>query len=330
MESLADKYANKRVMVTGGLGFIGSHLAHRLVELGARVLIVDSLVPGCGGNPYNIEDIKDEVEVSSTDLRDMEGMTPLVKGQDVIFNLAGKISHIDSMRDPFADLEINARSPLSLLEVCRHHNPDAKIVYAGTRQIYGIPEYLPVDERHPLHPVDINGIDKMAGGWYHIVYHQVYGLPACSLRLTNTYGPRMVVRDNRQGVIGWFIKQALDAEEIQLFGGGAQLRDMTYVDDVVEAFLLAAANDNCDGEFFNLGGEITSLLGFVQLLIKICGSGIYRAVEFPPDRKRIDIGDYYSDYRKIKRVLGWTPRTSLAEGLERTVNFFRENKEHYW
>ncbi|MBI2907685.1 MAG: NAD-dependent epimerase/dehydratase family protein [Chloroflexi bacterium] len=329
MERLA-KYAGKKVMVTGGLGFIGSNMAHRLVELGADVLIVDALLPGCGGNPHNIEGIRDKVQISSSDLRDSDAMGQLVKGQEIVFNLAGKISHIESMRDPFADLEINTRSQLSLLEACRAHNPDVKIIYAGTRQIYGIPEYLPVDERHPLQPVDINGIHKMAGGWYHIVFHKVYGLRACTLRLTNTYGPRMVVRDSRQGVIGWFIKQALDGEEIKLFGGGGQLRDMTYVDDAVSAFLFAGVTDEVDGQFFNLGGEAVSLLSLVQLLTCICGSGSYAAVDFPPERKRIDIGDYYSDYRKAKRVLDWMPTTTLAQGLQRTVDFFRRNKEHYW
>lgn len=331
MERLVGKFVNKKVMITGGLGFIGSNLACHLVELGAHVVIVDALLPGCGGNPFNIEDIRNRVEVSFADLRDADALRPLVKGQDIIFNLAGKISHIESMQDPFADLEINARSQLSLLEACRHGNPGVKIVYAGTRQIYGIPEYLPVNERHPLQPVDINGIHKMAGGWYHLVYHKVYGLRASTLRLTNTYGPRMVVRDSRQGVIGWFIKQAMDGEEIQLYGGGGQLRDMTYVDDVADAFLFAAVSDEVDGDVFNLGGpQPVSLRDFVHVLVEICGSGSYREVDFPPERKRIDIGDYYGDYGKIKRVLRWEPRTSLAEGLEKTVRYFRENREHYW
>ncbi len=331
MEQPSGDFREKKVLITGGLGFIGSNLAHRLVEMGAEVLLVDSLIPDYGGNLFNVEDIKDKVRINIADVRDESSMKYLVRGQDYIFNLAGQVSHIDSMRDPFTDLEINCRAQLSLLEACRHNNPGVKIVFSGTRQVYGIPDYVPVDERHLLHPTDVNGINEMAGEWYHIVYNNVYGIRATSLRLTNTYGPRLLMKHNRQGFIGWFIRQAIDGEEIQLFGDGRQLRDPSYVDDVVDALLLAAASDKVNGEIFNLGGpEPVSLLQIVELLIEIAGSGSYRIVPFPPDLKRIDIGDYYSDYSKITKTLGWKPRVSLQEGLERTVRFYRKNKQHYW
>ena len=331
MQEPSEEFQGKKVMITGGLGFIGSNLAHKLVELGADVLLVDSLIPDYGGNLYNVDDIKERVRINIADVRAESSMDYLVRGQDIIFNLAGQVSHIDSMRDPYTDLEINCRSQLSLLEACRKNNPEVKILFAGTRQVYGIPDYLPVDEKHLLHPTDVNGINKMAGEWYHIVYNNVYRLRATSLRLTNTYGPRMLVKHNRQGVLGWFIHQAIDGEEIQIFGDGRQLRDPCYIDDVVDAFLLAAASDESDGEVFNLGGpEPVSLLQLVELLIEICGSGSYRMVPFPPERKRIDIGGYYSDYNKITETLGWKPRVSLQEGLERTVEFYRENKQYYW
>ena len=326
-----EHYRDKRVMLTGGLGFIGSNLAHRLVEHGADVLIVDSLIPEYGGNLFNVEGIKDRVRINIADVRDASGMRYLVRGQDYIFNLAGQVSHIDSMTDPFTDLEINCRSQLSLLEACRRNNPSVKIIYASTRQIYGAPDYLPVDEKHLLHPTDVNGINKMAGEWYHILYSNVHGIRATSLRLTNTYGPRLLMKHNRQGFIGWFIRLAMDGEEISLYGDGTQLRDMNYVDDVVEALILAGASDMVNGNVYNLGGfEPVSLLQIVEALMEFCPQASFKLVPFPPEKKRIDIGDYYGDYTKIREALGWEPRVSLREGLSKTIEYYREHKAHYW
>jgi len=324
-------YTNKKVLITGGLGFIGSNLAHRLLELGAEVLLVDSLIPDYGGNLFNIADIQDRVRINISDVRDQYSMNYLVRGQDVLFNLAGQVSHIDSMRDPYTDLEINCRSQLSILEACRHYNPEVKIVFAGTRQQYGKPDYLPIDERHLMHPTDINGINKMAGEWYHIVYNNVYGLRACSLRLTNTYGPRQLMKHNRQGFIGWFIRLVVEGKEIEIYGDGQQRRDLNYVDDVVDAFLRAGASDLANGEVFNLGADrAISLLELAELLIEIAGQGSYRLVPWPEERKRIDIGDVYSNYFKIMTTLGWRPRTPLREGLARTIEYYRKYREHYW
>jgi UDP-glucose 4-epimerase len=328
---LGDSYRDQQVMITGGLGFIGSNLARRLVEYGADVLIVDSLIPDYGGNLFNIEGIRDRVRVNIADIRDASGMNYLVRGQDYIFNLAGQVSHIDSMRDPYTDLEINCRSQLSLLEACRRNNPSVKIIHASTRQIYGMPDYLPVDEKHLLHPTDVNGINKMAGEWYHILYSNVYGIRATSLRLTNTYGPRQLMKHNRQGFIGWFIRLAIDGEEISVYGDGEQLRDLNYVDDVVEAFLLAGATDHVNGHVYNLGGrEPVSLLQIVETLMELSPEASYKLVPFPPEKKRIDIGDYYGDYGKIREALGWEPVVELREGLERTIAYYREHKERYW
>ncbi|MCL4460022.1 MAG: NAD-dependent epimerase/dehydratase family protein [Chloroflexi bacterium] len=324
-------FSDKRVLITGGLGFIGSNLARRLIELGADVLLVDSLIPDYGGNLFNIAGIEQFVKVNIADVRDRNGMNYLVRGHDYLFNLAGQVSHIDSMLDPHTDLEINCRSQLSILEACRRNNPAVKIVFASTRQIYGVPDYLPIDEKHLLHPTDVNGINKMAGEWYHILYNNIYGIRSCALRLTNTYGPRMLMKHNRQGFIAWFIRLAIDGEEIHLYGDGQQRRDCNYVDDVVEAFLLAAAKDEANGQVFNLGsGEPVSLLEFVHLLHELCGRGSYKLTPFPPEKKRIDIGDYYADYSKIKNTLGWQPYTPLREGLRRTLDFYKTNKEHYW
>jgi len=330
-EELLATLKDKQVLITGGLGFIGSNLAHRLVDIGADVMLVDSLIPDYGGNLFNIHGLEGRVKINVADVRDESSMNYLVKGQDIIFNLAGQVSHIDSMLDPFTDLEINCRSQLSLLEACRNNNPEVKLVYASTRQLYGVPDALPVNENHLLHPTDVNGINMMAGEWYHILYNNVYDIRSTSLRLTNTYGPRMLMKHNRQGFVPWFIRLAVDDQEISIFGDGKQRRDMTYVDDVVEAFLLAACMEEANGEVFNLGGlEIVNLMEFTELLIEAAGSGRYKIVPFPEERKRIDIGDYYADYSKINRVLGWEPKVSLREGLSKTVEYYRKYKQYYW
>jgi UDP-glucose 4-epimerase len=323
-------YTGRRVLITGGLGFIGSNLARRLVELDAEVVLVDSLVPHYGGNLFNIAGIENRVRVNVADIRDPNSMRYLVQGQDYIFNLAGQVSHLDSMTDPETDLDINCRAQLTLLEACRLHNPGVKIVFAGTRQQYGKPDYLPLDEKHLIHPTDVNGINKMAGEWYHIVYNNVYGVRATSLRMTNTYGPRQYMRDARQGFIGWFIRQVVENKEIAIYEPGTQIRDFNYVDDAVDAFLRAGAFDEANGEVYNLGGEPISLIDLTRLLIGIAGTGSYRLIPFPPERKAIDIGDVYSSYAKIQAALGWEPRIPLAEGLARTVEYYRANGAQYW
>ncbi|MBN1559546.1 NAD-dependent epimerase/dehydratase family protein [candidate division KSB1 bacterium] len=326
-----DIYGDKKVLITGGLGFIGSNLAHKLVEVGAKVMVVDSLIPDYGGNLFNVEDIKDQIIINIADVRDQHGMAYLVRGQDYIFNLAGQVSHIDSMNDPYTDLDINCRAQLSILEACRHYSPGVKIVYAGTRQQYGKPDYLPVDEKHLQHPTDVNGINKMAGEWYHILYNNVYNIRASSLRLTNTYGPRQLMKHNRQGFMSVFIRQIIDGEKIRIFGDGKQIRDFNYIDDVVDAFLLVAGYSDCDGHIFNLGGdEPMMLVDLVKLMIEVAGSGSFEMAPFPEDKKRIDIGDYYGDYRLIKAVMGWKCRTSMRDGLQRTFEFYGKYKQHYW
>ena len=331
IQEYAGAYRGSRVLITGGMGFIGSNLAHRLVELDAQVTLVDSLIPIYGGNQRNIAGIEHRLRVNIADVRDEYSMNYLVQGQDYLFNLAGQTSHLDSMTDPYTDLEINCRAQLSILEACRKHNPHLKLVYASTRQIYGKPDYLPVDERHLLHPVDVNGVNKMAGEWYHILYNNVYGIRACALRLTNTYGPRMRVKDARQTFLGIWIKRLIDEEPIQVFGDGSQIRDFNYVDDVVEALLLAGASSAADGGIFNLGSDETiNLRDLAALLIDINGGGSFEIVPFPPDRKAIDIGDYYADYRLIQGRLGWRPKVPLREGLRRTLEFYRREREYYW
>jgi UDP-glucose 4-epimerase len=327
--SIKDQFSGKRVLITGGLGFIGSNLARRLVDAGAHVTLVDSLIPEYGGNLFNIDGIEDRLQVNIADVRDPHSMAYLVQDRDYLFNLAGQTSHMDSMSDPNTDLEINCRAQLSILEACRNQNPRIKIVFASTRQIYGKPDHLPVDESHPVRPVDVNGINKMAGERYHILYNNVYGIAACSLRLTNTYGPRMRVKDARQTFLGVWIRLVVEEKPFEVWGG-EQLRDFTYVDDAVDALLLAASSDKANGRVFNLGGgRALSLKELADLIVNINGAGRYTIRSFPPDRKQIDIGDYYSDFASIRQVLGWEPRVSEEEGVTATLEFYRKHLEKY-
>jgi len=327
---LVSYYKDKEVMITGGLGFIGSTLAHRLVEFGSHVLLVDSLIPEYGGNIFNIHGIEDKVTVNISDVRDRSSMNYLVQGKDCIFNLAGTLSHVDSMKDPFTDLEINCVAQLSILESCRKYNPKVKLVFAGTRGQYGRAKYLPVDENHPMEPTDVNGINNIAGEWYHILYNNVYGIRATSLRLTNTYGPRHQMKHPRQGIINWFIRQLIDGNVVKIYGDGKQVRDINYVDDVVEALLIAMAMEETNGQVFNLGGIAISLVDLVKTMIKVYGKGSYELVPFPPESKAIEIGNYQADYRKFSSLTGWKPLVDLDAGLQRTFEYYEKYKEHYW
>jgi len=325
------EFQNKNILITGGLGFIGSNLARRLVGLGANVTLVDSLIPLHGGNHFNIQDIRDHVTVDCSDVRESSGLKALILHKDYLFNLAGQTSHLDSMEDPQTDLDINANAQLSILEACRKVNPGIKIVFASTRQVYGKPDYLPVDEKHPIRPIDVNGINKLAGEWYHLIYNNVYGIRASVLRLTNTYGPGMRVRDARQTFLGLWIRQLLSGEPLQVFGDGMQLRDFSYVDDCVEALLLAATSDTANGKTYNLGSsEVINLRDLARLMTKIGYGGSFELVPFPPNRKIIDIGDYYADFSLITKELGWTPKVLLSEGLVKTLSYYYEHNKHYW
>lgn len=328
---LREAYADKSVLITGGLGFIGSNLAAALAGRCKDLVLVDSLIPGHGGNRFNIAGIEDKVHVNIADVRDENGIQQLVKDRDYIFNLAGQVSHLDSMQDPYTDLEINCRSQLSILEACRKNNPQAKVLFAGTRGQYGKIRSLPVAEDHPTVPTDVNGVNKLAGESYHILYNDVHGIRACSLRLTNTYGPRHQMRSSRQGVLSWFIRLAMDGEEIPLYGGGEQIRDFNYVDDVVRGLLLAMASAKTNGQIYNLGsGTGTSLREAGEIAVEVAGGGSVKQVPFPENHRKIEIGDYVADFSKINRGLGWKPEVPLRDGIERTVEFYRKHRDHYW
>lgn len=321
-------WSGHRVLVTGGLGFIGSNLVRRLDALGADILVVDCLLPNYGGHPLNLEGVSTRVRIEPIDIRDADAMPACVAGRQTIFNLAGQTSHMDAMADPLTDLAINAQAQLHLLEACRRHAPDAGLVFASTRQIYGAPQRLPVDETHPLNPVDVNGINKLAGEGYHLLYNRVYGQRACALRLTNTYGPRMRIRDERQTFLGVWIRDVLRGVPFEVWGG-EQMRDFTFVDDAVDAFL-RAAEPSAAGRVYNIGGtERVSLRELADALIEANGAGHYVVRPFPEVRKRIDIGDYYADDRLFRTATGWAPVTGLHEGLRRSLDYFRTRLDQY-
>jgi UDP-glucose 4-epimerase len=324
------EYKGRSALITGGLGFIGSNLARRLVEIGVEVTVLDALMPEQGGNRFNLRDLIGRVQIHTADMRDPKVVNHLVGGVDYIFNLAGSVSHLESMQQPLRDLELNCAAHVTLLEACRNFNPHVKIVFTSTRQVYGKPVYLPLDEQHRVAPLDVNGINKLAAEHYHLLYQRVYGTRCVSLRLTNTYGPRQLIRHNRQGFIAWFIRQAVEGGVIELYGEGRQRRDMNYVDDVVEALLLAGASEAAEGEVYNLGGdEPISLAELAEELISITGRGTVRTVPFPPERQLIDVGNTHSSFAKIEAALGWRPSTPLREGLRRTVEFYEQHRAHY-
>ncbi|MGD0339206.1 MAG: NAD-dependent epimerase/dehydratase family protein [Bacteroidota bacterium] len=330
MVSIDTYYANRRVLITGGLGFIGSSIARALVRAHANVTLFDALLVGYGGNRFNIDGIDNSLTIIIGDQRDQELIKKAVAGQDIVFNLAGTLSHIDSISDPFTDLDINCRAQLSLLEACRKCNPTARILFAGTRGEYGRPAALPVKEDDPLHPIDINGIHNVAAEWYHSLYYTLHGLRTTTLRLTNTYGPRHQMRHSRQGIINWFVREALDNETIKLFGGGAQIRDATYIDDIVSVFLAVAAQPETIGGVYNVGGNASSLKNIAETVIRLAGSGSVCAISFPEEYKRVEIGDYIADGSLLSAVTGWKPSVDLEIGLEKTIAFYRQYKNHYW
>lgn len=323
-------YNRKHILITGGLGFIGSNLAIKLVALGARVTIIDNLSPGLGGNRFNIEPVKDKVRLVLSDLRDLRNLRIALKNQSIIFNLAGTHSHIDSMKNPINDLALTCETQLAFLEICRKYNQKVKIIMAGTRNQYGKPLYLPVDEGHPCNPLDINGAHWLAVENYHLLYFRVYGLRTCSLRLTNTYGPRHQMKHPYQGILNWFIRLIISGKAVKLYDNGKQKRDITFVDDVVDAFLLSGASDTVWGKVYNLGGACISLKQFVKEAVRIHGKGKLTSVPFPAEARRIEPGDYQADWKKIKTNLGWEPKTTLQEGLKKTIEYYKKWNKYYW
>jgi UDP-glucose 4-epimerase len=325
--SSARRFRGKRCVVTGGLGFIGSNVVHALHRAGAQVTVVDALVPTHGGDLRNVSALAD-VQVVRARIDEIDVIGPAIRNAEVVFNLAGQVSHLASMDDPIADLDLNARSHLALLELLRFDNPGAVVVHSSTRQVYGRPRYLPVDEEHPTQPVDINGIAKLAGEQAHLLYARVHDMPITSLRLTNVYGPRQNLQRDGLGFLPVFVRKALQGEMIELYGDGQQLRDCLHVDDVVEGLLLAASTPSASGEVFNLGHpDAITLHDVAVTLIETTGRGSVQLVPWPADHERIDIGSFHGDFTKARNKLGWQPTIDFATGARSTVAFYQE---HEW
>jgi UDP-glucose 4-epimerase len=324
-------FQGKRVLITGGLGFIGSNLAIRLVELGSAVTLVDNMIPRQGGNLFNIFPIADEVHVNFSDVRDQHSMDYLVQGKDYIFHLAGQVNHVESVRNPIQDLDINCRGTLVLLEACRKFNRGARIIFSGTRGEYGASVHLPVDENHPTNPKGIYAVTNLTAEKMILVYHDIHKIQGICLRITNTYGERHQMQHDEFGVLNWFIRKAMDDETIPIFGDGKILRDFLYVGDLVDCFLMVAAYPQAYGEVFNVGTAIpVSFIDLAKKIVDIAGKGSVDFAEFTPERKEVEPGDYYTDISKIKRVVSWGPQTSLDEGIKKTIEFYKEHKKAYW
>ncbi|VVB66534.1 GDP-L-fucose synthase [Candidatus Gugararchaeum adminiculabundum] len=321
----------KRVLITGGAGFLGSNLAHKLVALGAEeIVLYDAMLPEYGANPENFREIKDKVKVVKGDTRDFETLAKNVKGKDLIFNYAAQVSHVRSMREPLLDIEINCTGNMNVLEACRKFNDSAKVIFSGTRTQIGEAQYTPIDEKHPINPVDIVGANKQAAQWYHQLYYKVHGIRTSTIVLNNTYGPRHQVRNPDYGIVNWFVRLAIEGKEIELFGDGSQTRDFNYVDDVNDAALLAAQSDKSNGEAYLLGsGEEISMLEAAKIIIKAAGSGSYKLKPFPKERAKIDVKRFLVSYEKIKNDIGWFPKTNFEKGIAKTVEFYRQRLQHY-
>ena len=321
----------KAALITGGMGFTGSNLAIALVAAGARVTIVDAMIPGYAGNLFNIEPVKDRVTVNFCDVRDANTMNYLVQGQDFVFHLAGQVDHILSLTNPFPDIDINIKGTAVVMEALRQHNPAAKVIYTGTRGQYGPAVSLPVDEDAPTHPKGIYEISNLTAEKIIQVYHEAHGIAAVMLRLTNIYGPRAQMKHPRYGVANWFVRLAIDDETIQVFGDGKILRDFLYIDDAVEAILMCAAEPAAAGQVLNVGiDKPANFIELAETVIDVAGSGRWQFAPFTRERQAQEPGDFYSDISKIRRLVGWQPRTQLADGLRATIGYYRRHKAHYW
>lgn len=324
-------FNGKTVLITGGMGFIGSNLAIRLAEAGAKVTVLDAMIPDYGGNEFNIAPVKDRITVNYCDIRDDSAVTYLVKNKDYIFHLAGQVCHLMSLSNPFPDIDMNITGTAVVMEACRKNNPDAVVVYTGTRGQYGPSVSLPVNEEAPTNPKGIYEISNLTAEKIIRVYHDVHGIRSVLLRLSNIYGPRSQMKHSRFGVCNWFVRLAMDEAPIQVFGDGSILRDFCYVDDCVDAILRAAITEAAFGEIFNVGSDIpVSFLELVKTIVEVGQQGSWQFAEFSAERKAQEPGDFYSDVSKIAKFTGWKPTTDLKTGLAQTFDYYRKHRDHYW
>lgn len=325
------QYKDVRVLITGGLGFIGSNLARALLDLGAKVSIVDALIPNLGGNWFNVESIRDKLETVVGDVRDLALMQDLVANKDVIFSLAAQVDHIASMADPIFDLDMSGKGALTVLEACRRKKRGARVVFPGSRLQFGRPRRLPVDEDHPMDPMNIYAVHRLLGEKYHQVYHNAFGISTCVLRLSNPFGPRQQMRHSQYGILNWFVRLALENREITVYGDGSQQRDYFYIQDAVDAFLRAGSMEAADGQVFNVGaGAPITMAEAARTIVDVVGSGKVTHIPWPEDRSRQETGGYITDISKIEKALGWRPKVNFKDGVRQTAEYYRTHREHYW
>ena len=328
---MKNKFENKKCLVTGGLGFIGSNLCIRLAELGADVLAVDNMLPRQGGNLYNVDPVKNKIKINVSDIRNQISMNHLVKAQDYIFHLAGQVNHVDSVKNPLQDLSINVEGTLVIMDALKQNNQQAKVIFTGTRGEYGASLHLPVREDHSINPIGIYAITNFAAERIILSYHNLHGIKSVCLRISNTYGPRHQMQHDQYGVFNWFIRKAIENELIPVFGDGRILRDYVYVDDLVECLLMTATTDQAYGKIFNVGtGQPISFIELAKKIVNTAGNGRVEFTEFTTERKALEPGDYYADISMIKSIVGWQPKTSLETGIKKTIQYYKKNKEHYW
>jgi UDP-glucose 4-epimerase len=328
---MKNEFKNKKVLITGGLGFIGSNLAIKLVRFGAEVLAVDNMLPRQGGNLFNVESVKDKIKINISDIRNPVSMNHLVKGQDYVFHLAGQVNHVDSVKNPLQDLSINVEGTLVLMEAIRQNNSDTKVIFTGTRGEYGASLKLPVAESHAINPIGIYAITNFAAERIVLTYHNIHKIKSICLRITNTYGPRHQMQHDEYGVFNWFIRKAMDNEVIPVFGDGTISRDYLFVDDLIEALLMIALKKNAYGEVFNIGSGVpVNFINLALKIIKTAGSGKTNYAKFTAERKALEPGDYYADISKIKSIIEWKPETTLEDGIKKTIEYYKKNREHYW
>lgn len=327
----SERYRGKRVLITGGLGMIGSTIARKLVPNGARVTLVDSCIEPYGANVFNVQDIRDGITINISDIRDKESMKVLVRDQDIIFNLAGQVSHNDSLNDPYLDADINYIGHLNVLECLRRFNGDAVVLHAGSRLQFGRIERNPVDEFHPLRPRTPYALNKTAAENTYLFYHEVHGIRTVAFRIANPYGPRSQMRHSKYSMINWFIRQAMEGKTITIFGDGKQVRDYIFVDDLADAFIHAAVTPRCHGKVYNVGSGVgTGFRDMAEAVIAAVGSGSLAFVPWPPNYINVETGDYITDIGRIASDTNWRPSTNLVDGVRATFEYYLQHRSHYW
>jgi len=330
MDDIYNYYRNKIIVITGGLGFLGSSLAQKLVNYQAKIIIIDNLNPLYGGNYFNLNGIQNKVKIIIDDIRNEKVLIPIIKQCDMLYHFAAQVSYIDSLSMPYEDLELNARSTLQILEICRKYNSEAKIIFSSSRMVLGKIESDHISENSPTNPLSLYGIHKLTSEKYLIMYYKDFGIPFIIFRITNPYGPRQQIKHCKYSLVGWIIKQAMEGKTIKIFGDGKQLRDYIYIDDIVEAIYRCSTNDKATGEIINVAsGKSTEFQMMVKEVVNIVKNGNYEFVPWPDNYEKIETGDVIADISKLLSLANWKPKYNLKEGILKTYEYYKKYLMHY-